>query len=491
MHDKEEGTVNRILSYVEKTRFGIISSIIYIFILAALRSFMEGRVFNYVTYTVYLLANHIALYFALFIVGVVIIALVSGIHPRKVYNVVLLGWPIILIPPIIDYIVGQLTGNISPIGYPYSPNPSFIGTIKLFFSSAIISDAGWGEAIQLWGILIMSSLYVYLRKKSIIRALGTWLGLFLFMVYVSASIPNIISYDPSTGDMVLLHIVRYPIYAKYYSYLIPLVNPSVPPTFTTYVSYNTFQQLFLFIAFYYTVLFLVFSAIFVYISDRVRFREFMKMSDPLFLVAAAVAAFAGILSGKVLYVEYIYHQVYAGMAVLSAVSAAQVWVMLRHLSIDNWKEKSFKRKDEWKDRPFTKKQYRNVAIAFAILSIATSSLLGSFVALMSLLLMVVAYLYHCKPFQTKYSRYGPIYFSLSGILAFLIGFYTPSYWLVKIWGPTKNEYEPSMVRVLYIHVFHSFNTLSYMAMSIIFLLMLVLYLIRYRLIEKGPDEKDK
>ena len=475
MEKDKDSTIGRIISFVEKERVGILGALTVIFVLAYLRSYLECRVFEYLGETLYLRANHIALYFAMFIIGVVLITIASGIKSRTVFNVVLFGWPIILVPPIIDYMMGHSgLGHV----YPYYNSPNFIKAFLMFFDIKRMSEIGLGEFIQLWGIIILSSIYVFLKKRSILRSFLTGFVLLLLMAYVNVSMAYLIDIKISNmptnmPNIVFLNFWKSPIDPKYYSYLMQIVKQGVHPDFWEYLSFNFYQQLNLFVALYYLVLFLAFAGIYIYIDNKKRFKEFIKMSDPPFLFIIGLLTFIGVLANKTLYIEYFMHDIYIGFALVSALAGAQMWTMLENLS------------KEWNAVTFNKKQYRNVAIAFSILALASSYLLGTGPFILSILFIATAFFYNCKPFTARDTAIAPLSFSLSGLLGFLIGFYTPSYWLIVISGPSPSVYDQTMVREIHIPAMHIFDITATILLGISIVIGLLYYILTIKKYNKN------
>ncbi len=440
----DDGLIERVLSFTEKTRVGIIGAFSIVFLFAFLRSIMESSLFNYAGDGLYLRANHVALDFALFITGALIIMAISGLPGRKVFNVVLFGWFVILLPPIIDYFIGYTSG-----GYPYLSEPDFILALKrlLFMDKEHLAKAGWGEYVQLWSIIIMSSLYVSLRKKSVIRGFFTGVGLLLFMAFIYSFMPFVLSIGDAGDSFILFQKFEFPMYIKYYSGLT-----------RAQAEFFIFQQLFLFVALYYTILFSISSIIFLYICSKERVKYFFKSVKWERVSLVAFLTLLGTYLSGVLYPEYIMHQVYMGFAIISTVSATQFWNMQEDLTKDMW------------DAPYTRQQYRNVSYAFAIVSLMTAYLLGTSPFILIITFLFLSYVFSNPPFSGKDSPFKSIMMGMVGVLSFLIGHYTPAYWYVVIWGPDPLHYDPSMVETIRVYIAHPFSIYSQIALVLSFLI---------------------
>ncbi len=454
-------TTERVIRFFEKDRGGIPLAFAVVFSFAIIRSVLECKVFEYASESLYLRANHVALYFGLFMTGVLIIKIASGLNGRKVFNLVLSGWWIIITPPILDYLLGY--GGLGR-GYPYSSNPNIIIWMMDAFNIAFIRSIGYGEFFQLYSIIVLSSLYVFLRTKSIFRSFLTGTLLFVFISYVAVSLVWLINFE-SVGngtDLVIFGYLHFPIYVKYYSNIEPNM-----------ASFLIQQQMFLFVALYYTIMFLISTSLFMYIYSRERTVYFFKSIKWTRILLVVFAVYLGVFVSGALYPEYFLHEVYIGFAILAAASAAQFWNMMEDLTGDR----------PW-NAPYTKKQYRNVALIFLILSIASSYLLGQGPFIMTILFLFTAYIYTSKPFEGKKTSLSSFIFGLYGVAAFLIGFYTPSYWLVKIWGKHIHDYDPTLLQTIRIPVPHPVTSMSIISLILVYILFLTLSIFWKRKVEE-------
>lgn len=437
-----ESPIESLLRFVEKDRVGLFGAFLVITVLACLRSIGESSLFNYVQYTVYLCAAHEALYFALFMTGTFLITWVSGVSGRKIFNVIIFGWWIIVIPPIIDYFLGY---GQTGMGYPYPKHPDPIKQIIDFFDINYIKKLGIGEMTQLWSVTILPGIYVLLRKKSPLRAFLSSLSIFLFIVYIAVAMNFIknIDYLGNTAYIVLFGSIYQPIYGDYY---LGLTEDQA--------AFLIQQQIFLFVVLYYTVMFLISSALFLYVYSKERTLYFFRSIDIkriIFAFSAVVLGFAVprimVMLGKIIhcaiYPEYFLHFVYVGIAMISMLMAAQVWNMMEKLNSE----------DRW-DAPYTKNQYRNVMLAFSFISLSMAYLLGTGPFLLDVLFLFIAYLYSYPPFEGKKTSLAPFIFGFYGLIPFLFAYYTPTYWLIKIWGPHFKIYDPSMLAEIHVPVSH-------------------------------------
>ena len=456
--------IERILEIVEKDRVGIIGAFIVIFTLAYIRSYLESSVFEYMATSPYMRVDHVTLYFAMFITGVLIITAVSGINGRKIFNMVLLGWWIILLPPIIDFLMGH--SGIYAGGYPYQKTPDIYLALRRAFDISEINKLGWGEVIQLWSVILLPGVYVYLKKKSALRAFFTSFFLFLLIFYVDISMALLIQMNQSGDEFIIAGFFRFPIWLKYYQ------GMSID-----YAKFLVVQQEFIFTGLYYVIMFIISSLVFFYIYSKERLIAFLQSIKWIRHIIAVFLVFIGVVVGGVLYPEYILHQTYIGFAIVSVISGAQFIYMKEDLLIS----------EKWRF-PYTRKQYLHVAYAFAIMALATAYPLGNGPVLFVVLFLLTGYLYTSRPFESAKTGLAPFIFGTFGVFPFLIGFYTPSYWLIKRWIEhfTLHNFDPVLMHSapIYLSVPHPINQ-NFIILSITsYILFIGIYLI-----EKGRNKK--
>jgi hypothetical protein len=453
-HDENLTTLEKLLGFVEKDRVGIFGAFIIISVMAYLRSIGECTLFNYVSTSTYIRAVHEALYFALFMTGTFLVTWISGINGRKIFNVILFGWWIILLPPIIDYMLGYgIAGGKGVWGYPYPHNPDFIGQLLDFFNPDYIVKIGIGEMTQLYLVTILPGIYVYLRKRSAIRAFLSSLAILLYIDFIASAMNFIkdISSSGNTTYIVIFQSIRQTIYGDYY---LGLVNDGIPISPTSQVAFLIQQQIYVFVIFYYSVMFLISSYLFMRVYKKDRAIYFMRSVKWLRIFATAgivLLGFAiprlmvlfGIITHCPIYPEYFLHMSYIGVALLAAISAAQAWNMMEDLNSEK----------EW-DAPYTKKQYRNLMIMVIVFSLGMSYILGDGVLLLDIAFLMSAYIYSYKPFEAMKTSLRPFVLGLYALFPFLMAYYTPSWWLIKIWGPHYRVYDPSMVAEIRVPVAH-------------------------------------
>jgi hypothetical protein len=317
--------------------------------------------------------------------------------------------------------------------------------ISEFFSIEYIESIGIGEMLQLWLVILLPGIYVGMKKKSVFRATLSSISIFLFIVYIVTAMNFIKDVKSINGNVyvILFNTFRIPVQGDYYLHLT--------------VSQALFliqQQVYLLIVLYYVSMFLISSVLFMYIYRKDRAIYFLRSVrwKRLFAVIAAVLfgffiprfmLFLGMISYCPIYPEYILHIPYVGIALISSVFAAQVWNMMEDLNSD----------DEW-DAPYTKKQYLNLTVIFAVFSVSLAYLLGYGPFIIDLIFIFVGYLYASKFFDVMKTSFAPFVLSMYAVIPFAMAYYTPTYWLIKIWGPTYTQVDPSMFAEIHVPVEH-------------------------------------
>lgn len=154
---------NQIINFLEKPRFGIFSSFFWFLLISFLR-YSEEMLFFYNKFSFELLFffHLFSFFLASFLLGCLLITLLSKERPKIVLSIVLFFLPIILLPPVLDKIV--FNNHI-----PYS----YILRERLdLFSLDVIYDLVLkykGIAIELTLYILFASGYVWIKTKSIVR----------------------------------------------------------------------------------------------------------------------------------------------------------------------------------------------------------------------------------------------------------------------------------------------------------------------------------
>ena len=180
--------IEYVLQKLEKSRANIITIFGAIFMLGYLRVLLEKKLFpmpppphfpwglSDIFFQMYYYRNTlliISFYFCVFIVGITILAVLSREHIRKVANMAILGYSIILLPPLID---AYIFGRTDPYWYPqYMHVEDIMANLRpiLFASKELGGDPGLGVGVIIILLIVtaFSVIYVFIKTRSIVRSI--------------------------------------------------------------------------------------------------------------------------------------------------------------------------------------------------------------------------------------------------------------------------------------------------------------------------------
>jgi hypothetical protein len=143
--------------------------------------------------------------------GILVISLIGKTEIIKTTLIVSSGFFLIIIPPLIDRFI-LLRGK----PYEYILPREFIKNFSTFF--LFTDKPGKAILVEIAAILVLASFYVFIKSRSIYRALLTGLSLYV-LVGLSAT-PRLFLPIPSMNNLLIWksrHIIYLSFY-KYYSY---------------------------------------------------------------------------------------------------------------------------------------------------------------------------------------------------------------------------------------------------------------------------------
>ncbi len=288
----EKLEIERLFDILEKDRFTITTAFIYLIILGLMRSLSESFFFDYPTFSIYLVIQHTAFNFPVLFMGVIVLKMATGKSLRNIFNLILLGFWVVALPPFIDhYIFGYSGIEYSYLYSYYGENFNFIDKIASIYPPEILLDdrVSPGLRTMLFSLTAMSSVYVAFKVK--LHKIGKLLknnmyrpvverlssvffggfGIWIVMWFINASVPTIISLEKEGVELLDNFIFR--IYNKYYAFLI---NHNYTPKQVFPSAFGNvneiglgqglaMQQRSLFITMYFVIL----SSIFLYLTLRI------------------------------------------------------------------------------------------------------------------------------------------------------------------------------------------------------------------------------
>jgi hypothetical protein len=112
--------------------------------------------------SIYNLYHQLAFYLVMFAIGLLIIMLFSGARPKRVANIVLISWPLILIAPLID----KFAFNRAEVYY-YARPEAYLSNLETFFTQSRLAP---GIAVQLAIMLLLACFYVFSKTVLLNRS---------------------------------------------------------------------------------------------------------------------------------------------------------------------------------------------------------------------------------------------------------------------------------------------------------------------------------
>ncbi len=413
---EEKSTFSRFVEFAEKDRTNIVTAFLIIFIISFIRSKIESWVFEAPAESLYSYANDIAFFFAMFVIGGMIISIFSKTRIRKTFNVILMFWWIILLPPIIDkYIVGS-SGYGQ--GYYYFTLSDLSDNLfnVLFDFGGNIEKMGAGETVQFFLFIILIFIYILYKTRSIYRIIGIIL-IFPALFIAVASMPLI--FTVSGGEAILFGTFNFPLSLQYY-----------PGMTQETANFLGTQQWLLSITSFYVALFFVGTALTTYLKNRSLFMSFMKTIRPARMIHGMIMVFVGVMVGGTLGLSHPFHWPYLFLVMVSIACSCQfttMWNDIYDVSIDKISHDS---------RPLVSgameiNQYKQISFIFAIVAACSSFLLGPIPFILIIFCLLLGYVYSAPPLRLRERLGSPLVIGTGSLLAYLLGVFIPSFWLVR------------------------------------------------------------
>lgn len=201
---KVSSLTERIITKIETTKISAFALSLYLSLLICIRELLEQWFFQ-AKFNIYQLAHHF-FFFVFLLSGILIISSITQENILKVTLIVSSGLIVIILPPLIDHFIFQRS-----IPYSYILPNDFLQNFFTYF--LFTSSVGLGIMIEVTFILLMSSFYVWIKSRSLIRAFFT--GFSLYVLIGIAGSPRLFLPLPDTSDSVMSearHIIYFFIY---------------------------------------------------------------------------------------------------------------------------------------------------------------------------------------------------------------------------------------------------------------------------------------
>lgn len=162
------GTLESLIEFFEKDRFTPLTAFLFLVAVGAVRSVAESHIFEFErTFSMYLLIQHIGFNFPVLIMGSLVLSLASGTPLRKVYNAILPGFAIVMLPPFIDYLQGYAGMEYSGLYAYYGAEMEFIQMIGEIYPQNILFSEEVSSGLQrmVFTITSLSGLYIAVKVR--------------------------------------------------------------------------------------------------------------------------------------------------------------------------------------------------------------------------------------------------------------------------------------------------------------------------------------
>ena len=193
-----------IVGKIERERLNILTLFIWIFVLSFMRTWIEACLFNYpyaeLSYKyIFNYAHIIFFYFAAYLMGVVVLKFFSKEKLMKVANLSAWGFAIILLPPFLD----KFVFHTSTYRYVASVQQFIEGYTSFFLRLGDVG--GYGLFVEIMTILILSSTYVFIKRRSIPVALANFFVLYTLILIIGTPRldPILAMWSPESENIVV------------------------------------------------------------------------------------------------------------------------------------------------------------------------------------------------------------------------------------------------------------------------------------------------
>ncbi len=389
MKGKVSDVVDKIIAFFEKERFNLLTLFVWIFALSAIRLWTEAHLFNYpyknFSYDYIFTYTHLIIFgYAVGIGAVLILKVLTKERIVKIVNLSALGGAIAIMPPLVDYFIFRRTEPYRYISMDRMMEMIARGQFNLF------EFGGFGLLMEISLILILSSLYVYIKTRSPMKGIANFFLLFGFISFM----------------------------------VIPTLNPII--RIWSRGKYGNLTQPVL------VVYFLLIALILLIILLRVCKKDFVssiiKTFQPLTLIPFVIVALAGVfLAG---HVSLGISPAYAGnVGTFGICLFAVFFVWSCNRMVLHMQDVRYGLSDKDKlisGGMLTMKQSVRIAVILGIIALALAFNLSVTESLLVLLAIVLGIAYSTRMVRTRKLLLSTI-MGLEGVVVFFMGWFIPSY----------------------------------------------------------------
>lgn len=471
--DKEETLTSKLLAFLEKDRFSLTSALVYVSIIAGIRSLMEARVGSYHGYGIYLFSQHVLLSYPELLIGVLIIYLMVRKHPKSIMNFFLLGWGLLLVPPIADYFLFGGIGIELGTQYEYLEINEIVPTLLNGWNPFYIYNLGSrGQGLMFLGLMFGSASYTALKTRlnqkvlrffrdgvfdkkliqNVLQTVGSYLGIFILVWFIGC-FKAIIRLE--ADHYVVFNHFKIPLYSRYYLFFKQHNYPEnliFPPADSGIVGLPanliTNQSRLIFCS-YFILLTIITTLIMLYLTQRKRLAATLKNIPKMKIALFSLSAFIGISSvrmidpdfskGFALDPTYLLHMPYIFLSILIIVLLGLFSYFVKRIYLHNSEDENLFAK--YIDDDLNKYHYKHLSASTAITALYFSIILGYISFVISIFWIITCILLTTK--EKNIFRKN-IKTTMWGVLSFFLGFFTPNAWrsyIVYLTGEVEVTYE--------------------------------------------------
>lgn len=394
-----KGFIFKTIEFLEKKRFDILGIFLFITIVSGIRMFLETKIFGYAPskmsyYYIFYYYHFISFYITVFIGSILIMKWLTGEKLIKIANLASIGFIIIWIAPIVDKYVFNYGRT-----YSYIPKDQFF-YFMLFLYPKIHGVAGAGLGIQFILILILTTLYVYIKTSSILKSIGNLFLINSFTAFLST----------------------------------PSINPLIEK-----LSLGTLSQPLYILR--YTIISLILIFLLMKILRKGFLKSFLKSMGLIRAFHFILMGLIGIAIAGMLKMHLNYENAgnigIFGITIFTIFFLWEYAVMINNL-YDIEIDKISKKERITAKGFLSLKNIRDIAIIFAIISIAFSFSLGIYQLILSIISIFLATIYSAPPLRLRNKIFSNSFIGIGSSICFSIGYMAPRY--IEVNGITYRIY---------------------------------------------------
>lgn len=400
--------IQRFIQLLEKERANLITAPLMVLVFVTIRIYLESVLFyksnGIIPVHLYHLLHNIYGFFGMFLGGLLVLAFFSREKVMKVWNVMLCGFWLVIVPPLVDYyIFGRTTS------YDYT----------LDFTEIIGGKAGFGLLLPLLIILLLGIFYVGIKTESIKHT--SYSGLALLLVMITGA----------TAPLIPFTMLPFDYHTKHISLVILLFLSDI-----------------------------VILGILLYISSKEIFRGLLKNLRVLRTVYFVIIGIVGMATmGQILFIYPNMIKMYGDdipyfiSLTITIVFCSQYAFIMGDI-YGGEKDKTINKKNPFTSGILTKNQSIQIAVLMAIISFAFSLTLAFLTTLLILAFIGLVTFYNILSLRTRSRFFTPLITGTGSVLIFFAGYFASKYIHIYEFGnfmvgwPTPISYNVSILAII-------------------------------------------